>query len=446
VKNYKNLCDGRIFHFRVHDIPAFVPEKYMTSDVDNLLSINFEISDIKSYARNYEMTPTYGNLHQKLLANQYFGGELDHIDFLKKYTQEVIQNTNNYLERLKKIHSFIANKILWNDEMDYFPSKTLKETFNDESGNCADINLLLVAMLRQAGIVSYPVILSTRSNGKLNPIFCQLEKFNYLVAAAIVDGKTYLVDATEPTRPFNVLPFECLNDEGRAIDYTYNGWIKLRNDEKYSTNSLMTLKLKENGIIEGKVKNIYNGYDAYRLRELITTYTLDGYKAIVASNHPTWQIDSLEVSNVDSIDKQVIEVMNITVKDAYQILETNENSKKYVLTKVLFFSNQLENDFINVERKYPISFGCPIEEKYFFILEVPDNYELIDKKNDIKYMMPQNYGSYTYNLIQNGNFVQLKIKYELQKYDYNNSDYELIRKFQDQVVKKTNEVLLFDVK
>jgi len=103
-KNYKNLCDGRIFHFRVHDIPAFVPEKYMTSDVDNLLSINFEISDIKSYARNYEMTPTYGNLHQKLLANQYFGGELDHIDFLKKYTQEVIQNTNNYLERLKKIN------------------------------------------------------------------------------------------------------------------------------------------------------------------------------------------------------------------------------------------------------------------------------------------------------------------------------------------------------
>jgi hypothetical protein len=58
--------------------------------------------------------------------------------------------------------------------------KALK-AYKDKTGNVAEINLMLTAMLRYAGLNANPVLVSTRSNGIA--MFPNRTAFNYVIAA-----------------------------------------------------------------------------------------------------------------------------------------------------------------------------------------------------------------------------------------------------------------------
>ena len=57
----------------------------------------------------------------------------------------------------------------------------MRKAYKDKTGNVAEINLMLTAMLRYAGINANPVLVSTRSNGIA--LFPNRTAFNYVIAA-----------------------------------------------------------------------------------------------------------------------------------------------------------------------------------------------------------------------------------------------------------------------
>ena len=70
----------------------------------------------------------------------------------------------------------------------------------------ADINLGLVSALNLADIEAYPVIISTRSNGIPNIIHPVITDFNAVIVSAKIDGKDYLLDASDKNLPFDCYP------------------------------------------------------------------------------------------------------------------------------------------------------------------------------------------------------------------------------------------------
>jgi hypothetical protein len=64
----------------------------------------------------------------------------------------------------------------------------VKKAYKDKTGNVAEINLMLTAMLRYAGLNANPVLVSTRSNGIA--IFPNRTAFNYVIAA-VENGSSY---------------------------------------------------------------------------------------------------------------------------------------------------------------------------------------------------------------------------------------------------------------
>ncbi len=54
-----------------------------------------------------------------------------------------------------------------------------------------------------------------------------INKFNYVIAHVSMDGKDYLLDATDPFLPATMLPVRCLNGEGRLINKKDQRWISL---------------------------------------------------------------------------------------------------------------------------------------------------------------------------------------------------------------------------
>src|SRR5690606_111681 len=132
------------------------------------------------------------------------------------------------LVRAKGVYDYIVGHYEWNGLNGKYCEQGLRKAFEAKSGNVGDINVSLIAALRYAGLEADPVILSTRSNGYATELFPSLSDFNYVIARLVIDGETYLLDATDPLMPFGMIPFHCLNGRGRVIGDRESSWLDIK--------------------------------------------------------------------------------------------------------------------------------------------------------------------------------------------------------------------------
>lgn len=72
-------------------------------------------------------------------------------------------------------------------------------------GDCKGLSTLLISRLRNAGIEAYPVLVLTRSQGRIDPDFPEFG-FNHLITVAVVDNDTVWMDPTCSTCEYGNLP------------------------------------------------------------------------------------------------------------------------------------------------------------------------------------------------------------------------------------------------
>lgn len=424
------------------NIPAFTEEPYITGQKDHLLKLEFELVGVNFSNRRYqEFTPTYDKISEKLLERSDFGGQLQNVNFLEKYTSELTKGLPDNISKLKKIHSFVSNKISWNGVENYLTTKSLRKVFKEERGNSAEINMIFIAMLRQAGIPADPVILSTRSNGGLHPYYAMYQKFNYTIALARIDGKDFLIDACNPLLPYNTLPYECLNNQGRLIHLKDSKWIKLMNDEKKSKSSLFNIRINENGTFCGKVSQSFSHYNAYNVRQFIKLESSEGYNDYLKIKFSYLNIDSISVANTDSLYNPLNVSFDFTSKLALQ-----QTSSGLIFDPTILLGEDNEQIFSSEERKYPIDFGCPTSKITTFNLTIPENYFIDELPDKIFLKLPENKGNYMFSCEIQGNTIFIQSKLSISEVHFKAEDYKLLREFFSQIIRKQSELIIIKKK
>ena len=127
----------------------------------------------------------------------------------------VITGLTNQNEIILAVLNYVKSNVNWNGYNGYSCDDGVKKAYKDETGNVAEINLMLTAMLQTAGLKVNPVLISTRANGI--SIFPNHSAFNYVIAAVETTEGLILLDATSKFSTPNVLPFRDLNWKGRLI-------------------------------------------------------------------------------------------------------------------------------------------------------------------------------------------------------------------------------------
>lgn len=423
------------------NIPAFKDEPYITGVSDHLIRLEFELVGVNFPGGGYKVfTPTYKELSKKLLDRQDFGIALSKTSFLKSHTMSVISGATSDLEKLKRIHTYVSNKILWDGDEDFTASETLKKVFNNERGNSADINLILIAMLRQAGLKVDPVILSTRSNGSLHPIIAMIQQFNYVIAHVEIGGKVYLVDATDPLRPFNTLPFECLNHQGWLVHLTNAKWVDLSNKEKDVYLSSVNISIEGDGKVLGEVQNSYLGNRAFRKRKFLKIRSLKGYNDNIRVSNPSWDISNFELQNADSIQASLNEKYSVNISDGAQVFPSGLIINPYL------FTSALENPFTSEERKFTIDFGCPFMSIYTIKIAIPQGYTVDEKPASLSVKLPENAGSFLYSCEQQGDILTVQSKFSIDQIRFKAEEYKILREFFAQVYRKQSELIVLKKK
>ncbi|MDI5948043.1 DUF3857 domain-containing protein [Flavobacterium yafengii] len=423
--------------FITENIPAIKEEDYVDnirnykSSIQNELErTRFPEQPVKDYSITWE------GVAKTIFENKNFGKELNEQLYLLKDVKLILKNAVSDKEKLDIIFKFVQSKMNWNRENGYFTEKGVKQAYLDKTGNVAEINFILIAMLKLAGINVNPVLVSTVEYGV--PAFPNRTVFNYVIAAADLDGKQILLDATHKYTTQNILPLNVLNWTGRLLKQDGTSQeINLVPTMPSKVNYTLMTKVNNLGVITGKFRVQKMDYEAYSFREKNARQNEENYLEKSENNLDGILINDYSVENRDTdMSKPVTETFTFTSENHCEII-----GGKMFINPLLFFTLK-KNPFIQEKRQMPIYFGYPKQEKYNINIEIPDGYIVESITKSIKIASEDNVILFVINTQVEGNKIQIIVTKEINTAIMEAEYYSNLKNFFQKIIDKQNEKIV----
>ncbi len=420
------------------DIPAFIEEDYMTSKKNHMSRIKFELSEIVNFQGvKYKYTKSWKDVDKEFKTEKTIGRQLKKIDYIKKRIPEELFDINDNLTKAKKTYDFIKNHFTWNTKIKLFKNVNVKEAFDKKFGNSTEINIALINALNAVGLNTEIVLLSTRKNGLPTKLYPVISDFNYAIAKVTIGNDVYLLDATDKQLPFGMLPFKTLNGYGRVMNFKKGSyWIDIKPKKNNRTRISMNLKINEEGDFVGLMHKSYNGYKAIEKRNKIITDSEEKYLNDIEDTNDKLIINSYKNTNIDSIDNPLKELFDITIE--------SDLTKNLVILNPFINSKINKNPFQLKERTYPIDFGYPRVFQFALLLTIPEHYKVISLPKNSGFKLPNEGGSYTFNIGQKGNKINLISRFIISKSYFIPEEYPYLKEFYKQIIKTQNSLITLE--
>ncbi|RAJ97837.1 uncharacterized protein DUF3857 [Larkinella arboricola] len=428
---------GNDIHYRwvMKNLSALREEDFMATPDNYRAKVWFELIRTslphqvgpQSYAKKWE------DLDKFLLGDSQFGLAVNRTGFLKEVASSLQKQSTDTLQRVTAAYKFIRQVMTWNRQRGIWAKNSLKNAFETKTGNVAELNLMLVGLLREMGLEAYPVILSTKQNGLLSKEYPLLTRFDYVVAAVPWQGKDLLLDACESGLKAGVLPVRCLNGEGRLVHSRRPRWIPLTPTEKRREAGQFMLAVSKDAQLDGTISITHSGYAAADSRQHLHEVSLEKFRQAVKSRNPDWQWSELNVQNADSSD------LPLTIKGTVTVSEAVSRIENRLFLRPLPISDLMQNPFKAPERRFPVDMGVPIEKSYAAIYTLPEGYVVEEVPKNVALVLPGNAGRFTFMTQMNGNSLQVVSRLTFNKAVFNPDEYGTLREFYSQVIAKHAE-------
>jgi hypothetical protein len=426
-----------LYHtWAIQNVPVLKKEEFTTTLDNHISKIEFQLSalrypnvPVKPYMQNWMEFAT------ELLKDESFAEDLNHENnWLDDDVKKAVTGTKSDNEKAKNIFEFVRDNYTCIDHYARYLSQPLKKTYQAKKGNVVDINILLAAMLKNAGFETHPVLLSTRDHGYASETYPIMGKFNYVITQAKKDGVQYLLDASDPNTGFNCLPSECYNGTARVIaempvlidlsadslQETKLTTVFMMNNEKNITGSFTTqLGKRESQYIRKKVKNITQ--ESF-FSDVKKTYAME-----------------VELSNT-SMDSLKRPEDPVTIK--YEI-SFNTGDEDIFYFNPMLTEAQKENPFKAAERLYPVEMDACTNETYILNMEIPKGYVVEELPKSTRVMLNEDEGMFEYIIGVSGDHIQLRCRTLIKKANFLPEDYTTLRDFFAFIVKKQAEQIVF---
>ncbi|WEK21123.1 MAG: DUF3857 domain-containing protein [Candidatus Pedobacter colombiensis] len=422
------------------DIPALIEEDYMTAPSNFKSAINFELSEyITPTGAKKSITKEWKDVDYELIDDKSFGSQIKRKDLFKELLPDILKNTTDPLSKAKAIFYYIKRNIKQNGFIGLYSENTIKKALETHSGNTGDINLALVAALSAADLDAEAMILSTRSNGLVNTLFPVISDFNYVIAKVNIDGKSYLLDASEPLMPFGLLPLHCINGQGRVIPLKKPSyWYDLTASQRETTRYNLTGELGKDGKIKGVLTNYSIGYAALnKRRRIMAASSIDEFVEKLDESMPKISILKHEIKNLDSLENPLIEAYDVEIS-AFE----NANSDPLFFNP--FFLNRINRNPFNLnERTYPVDLGSQSEDRISISIKLPDNYTLADKPKELNIGLPNGGGRFLCSSTLEDGVLGFNQLLQFNKPIYDPIEYLALKEFYSRIiqVQKTDIIL-----
>lgn len=425
-----------IVKYTGRNIPALKDESY-TNNINNYKSIiihelagtRYPNSPYKNYVTDWE------TIVKGIYENENFGPELTKTGYFEKDLEAVLNGVTVSDERIAIVLNFAKSRMNWNEFNSIYCDAGVKKAYQERKGNSAEINLMLTAMLRFAGFEANPILISTRSNGI--SLFPSKSAYNTVIAGVELNNQVVLLDATNKFSMPDVLPIRDLNWFGRIIRKNGSS-AEIDLLPKSNSMDIMTMMatINEQGEVSGKIRDQYFDYNAFVFRNNFNNISKDSYIEKLEKQFQGVEVAEYNVQNNSDLSKPIVEDYSFTSSNAVEII-----GDKMYFSPFLFLA-KTENPFKQEIRMYPVDFVFPQQDKFNISIKIPSGYAVETIPKPAVMAMPDNLGSFKYNISNNAGQIQLMCTQDLNQAVIGAEDYEALKLFYKEIINKHTEKIV----
>lgn len=421
------------YEISASNVPPMIEESF-SGNIDNYLTaVIFELSYIKYPREPLEyVSSTWEDVAKTIYDSDAFGDELRRSNYFDDDIDAVLAQASSKEEKMKGVFEFVKRRMAWNGYTGYYAEEGLKDAYKKQSGNTADINLMLVAMLRYAGFDANPVLISTKSHGI--PVFPTRNGFNYVVAAVEGQGARVLMDATNKQGLVNMLEDHLLNWNGRLLreDGT-SEWTTLLSSKTAMQNFIVNVDLGEDLESTGLAKSRFSGYTAMDYRKNFHGLSAEETRAKLEKLNKGVELADITLSNLDELYEPV------SLSYSFEPITAVEQVADKIIISPLFHLVMTENPFKSEERTYPIDFTYPRKKRYIITIAIPDGYKVESLPESVIVNLFDTMGKFSYRVKKSPMGIQVFCEHAINTPMLGADKYQELKQFYEMILEKEQE-------
>jgi hypothetical protein len=418
-----------VLTYGMDNIAAFKEEDYMLSKSNFISHIIFDLisftnpnGSVKKYTQTWKDA-------DRSFKKFYLDGQTNKQKYFAKSLPQELLAIQDPLTRAKGVYKHIQERFSWNGRYWDYGKIKVKDSYDEKTGGVDAINLSLYNSLKAARIESYIVMIATRSKGIPTKLFPVNSDFNYIIVKAVIDGKTYFLDATDKFLFFGQIPMRCLNGEGRVLDFNKGSyWEPIKPILKNAMRIWAQLNVNEDNELIGKVNVTQRGYFARDTREKLSRTNEEQYLRDVEGRMLDYEVDEYKVSNRFNTEKSLVE--NFTLIPDEAIFGVNK-----IRVNPFFYFRISTNPFKLEERTYPVDFAYPRNYTYTVRIDVPEGYVVASLPKERAVGMPNETAALVFRTNQTGNVITLNYRFLINKKVFSSQEYYYLKEFYNEVIK-----------
>jgi hypothetical protein len=430
----KGLDKNKTTFYR-ENVPAFKPEPYMSSGRDNMLRMAYRFfPGGNPIAGSFSALSSWKVAANMILKSTFFDEQFRKII---RGTEKIIDTALTIVkkdDRVRYLVSTVKNRIPESQGQSSFPDD-IADTWKNRSGTTAEINMLLMNFFKRSDINCYPVLLSTRDNGKINLDFPSFGQFNGMDVLVMENDITYLIDASLRFQPYNIPPLNILNRQVFILNPDDIHWGLIKDDRPLlkQTASIFGVLTKE-GKMEASVSISYHDY--------AKSAFLDSSGKDAENNESRFmnkKIPGLKILSDNRENNGDGEPLVQTIEFDY---ETQQSDEFYFISPQLLAVKKT-NPFVLDKRNTDIDFGCNQETQLNMHLEIPEPFTVEHLPPNIVVRSPDSSLTFTRIAYADRSNISFSQKLEIRRPIFDKKEYAGVYDFFNRIQSlMTEEIIL----
>ncbi|MCG2794048.1 MAG: transglutaminase-like domain-containing protein [Weeksellaceae bacterium] len=444
----KTIYGGEYYTYRFgyENIAPFRDEKYVHNLDNYRTSIRAELnsSNITKTMQPYESGDLGGfksyavswkDIGKQLYESDYFGEQLKRKSLVKDLLPADIKNIGSPEERAAAILKYVQKNYTWNN---YYTvgsedSGGIKDLLETKVGSSGEINMLLIMLMRSAGLEAQPLVLATIGKGLLLDYSPSINQLNYVLAFLEIGGKPFIYDATSKMTVPNLIRPNALNYAGYIMTEKDAKKMDIFCPAKSTTYLTVNAKLNADGSFAGSFSDRDTMLYAMMNNEIYnqdkTAYQKEYYKdkyPFPFSNIKTELMDHNELQTSFDFDS-----------DSF----VDGIGGKLVFNPLLFLYNKSHDFDQTEERRSPIELFTGYDKIKKVTVTLPDGYVFENIPKSKKFRTEDNAIQYVYKVTQEGNKLTVETTTTVEDPVYPKEYYPAFKQIFDNITKMEGQVV-----
>lgn len=420
----------------MRNLPGIQDEPFITSKNDYRQRISLQLAQTEAgNGMTKDIRTTWEDVVTRLNEDEDFGEELrKNIPAAAAVIADAVQHPDT-LSRMVKIFNVVRNSMDWNGSLSPYALSGVRTAWENKIGSSGDINIILINLLRQAGVSAEPMLVSTRSNGTVNINYPSERQFNTVMAFVPIGPDFYVLDATDKYTAWQLIPYAACNTWGLRLRSENNHqWVELLPHQGLSEVTVIQATMDAAGVMQGDATiNSYHYAKTPRSKMWLQDEA-DFLSTYIIGDIPNITINQLEVLNADNDSLPLEQKIRFT-------LPLNSSGGYTYFPPHLFFGLD-ENPFTSDERKSDIDFGCRQEYTLHGSFTIPENHVFETPVSNFLLRMPDTSIIFSMNRQAEDNLLRVRMSVQFKQSYYLASNYPALQDFFKKIFAKLNEPIV----